>query len=55
MGHKTAARTRMQAAGVPIIPGTTDPVASAAEIVALGEEIGYPLLVKAAAAAGARG
>ena len=49
MGHKTAARTRMKEAGVPIIPGTTDPVASAAEIVALGEEIGYPLIVKAAA------
>ena len=52
MGHKTAARTRMREAGVPIIPGTTDPVASAAEIVALGEEIGYPLIVKAAAGGG---
>ena len=37
MGHKTAARTRMREAGVPIIPGTTEPVASAAEIVALGD------------------
>ena len=55
MGHKTAARTRMQEAGVPIIPGTTDPVASAAEIVALGEEIGYPLIVKAAAGGGGKG
>jgi acetyl-CoA/propionyl-CoA carboxylase, biotin carboxylase, biotin carboxyl carrier protein len=55
MGHKTAARTRMQEAGVPIVPGTTDAVASAAEIVALGEEIGYPLIVKAAAGGGGKG
>jgi acetyl-CoA/propionyl-CoA carboxylase biotin carboxyl carrier protein len=55
MGHKTAARTRMQEAGVPIIPGTTDPVGSAEEIVELGEEIGYPLIVKAAAGGGGKG
>jgi acetyl-CoA/propionyl-CoA carboxylase, biotin carboxylase, biotin carboxyl carrier protein len=55
MGHKTAARARMREAGVPIIPGTTEPVASAAEIVALGEEIGYPLIVKAAAGGGGKG
>ena len=55
MGHKTAARTRMREAGVPIIPGTTDPVRSAAEVVALGEEIGYPLIVKAAAGGGGKG
>jgi acetyl-CoA/propionyl-CoA carboxylase biotin carboxyl carrier protein len=55
MGHKTVARARMQAAGVPIIPGTTDPVGSAAEIAALGEELGYPLLVKAAAGGGGKG
>jgi acetyl-CoA/propionyl-CoA carboxylase biotin carboxyl carrier protein len=45
----------MQAAGVPIIPGTTDPVASAEEVVALGEELGYPLLIKAAAGGGGKG
>ena len=55
MGSKTAARARMQEAGVPIIPGTTEPVATAAEVVALGEEIGYPLLVKAAAGGGGKG
>ena len=55
MGHKTAARARMQEAGVPIIPGTTDPVASADEVVALGETIGYPLLIKAAAGGGGKG
>src|SRR5262249_14069115 len=41
--------------GVPIIPGTTAPVGSADEIVRLGEELGYPLLVKAAAGGGGKG
>jgi len=55
MGSKTRARQAMQAAGVPIIPGTTDPVGSAGEVVALGEELGYPLLIKAAAGGGGKG
>jgi acetyl-CoA/propionyl-CoA carboxylase biotin carboxyl carrier protein len=55
MGSKTAARQAMQAAGVPIIPGTTEPVESAAEVARLGEEIGYPLLIKAAAGGGGKG
>jgi acetyl-CoA/propionyl-CoA carboxylase, biotin carboxylase, biotin carboxyl carrier protein len=55
MGNKTAARTAMQAAGVPIIPGTTDPVGSVDELLGLGEEIGYPLLIKAAAGGGGKG
>src|SRR6185295_9294880 len=55
MGSKTRARQAMQAAGVPIIPGTTDPVGSVAELHRLGEEIGYPLLIKAAAGGGGKG
>ena len=55
MGEKTRARTAMQEAGVPIIPGTTDPVASVDELLALGESIGYPLLIKAAAGGGGKG
>jgi len=55
MGNKTAARTAMRDAGVPIIPGTTDPVRSVDELLALGEEIGYPLLIKAAAGGGGKG
>src|SRR6185437_9238876 len=55
MGSKTAARTAMQQAGVPIIPGTTDPVRSVEELLALGDEIGYPLLIKAAAGGGGKG
>src|SRR6478736_2328837 len=55
MGNKTAARTAMQNAGVPIIPGTTDPVGSVEELLRLGDEIGYPLLIKAAAGGGGKG
>jgi acetyl-CoA/propionyl-CoA/long-chain acyl-CoA carboxylase, biotin carboxylase, biotin carboxyl carrier protein len=55
MGRKTAARTLMRDAGVPIIPGTTNPVGGAEEIARLGEEIGYPLIVKAAAGGGGKG
>ena len=55
MGSKTAARTAMQEAGVPIIPGTTDPVGSVEELLGLGEKIGYPLLIKAAAGGGGKG
>ncbi|MGH3001408.1 MAG: acetyl/propionyl/methylcrotonyl-CoA carboxylase subunit alpha [Gaiellaceae bacterium] len=55
MGSKTRARAAMQAAGVPIIPGTTDPVGSADEVAALGERLGYPLLIKAAAGGGGKG
>jgi acetyl-CoA/propionyl-CoA carboxylase biotin carboxyl carrier protein len=45
----------MQEAGVPIIPGTTDPVGSVDELLALGDELGYPLLIKAAAGGGGKG
>jgi acetyl-CoA/propionyl-CoA carboxylase biotin carboxyl carrier protein len=55
MGEKTRARRAMQDAGVPIIPGTTDPVQSVEELLALGESIGYPLLIKAAAGGGGKG
>src|SRR6184192_1926505 len=55
MGSKTRARQAMAAAGVPIIPGTTEPLGSAVEVVRLGEEIGYPLLIKAAAGGGGKG
>ena len=40
---------------MPIIPGTTDPVPSVEELLALGETIGYPLLIKAAAGGGGKG
>jgi acetyl-CoA/propionyl-CoA/long-chain acyl-CoA carboxylase, biotin carboxylase, biotin carboxyl carrier protein len=55
MGSKTEARTAMKAAGVPIIPGATEPVRTVEAVVALGEEIGYPLIIKAAAGGGGKG
>jgi acetyl-CoA/propionyl-CoA carboxylase biotin carboxyl carrier protein len=55
MGSKTRARQTMLAAGVPIIPGTTEPVGSVEELLGLGESIGYPLLIKAAAGGGGKG
>src|SRR5437868_3993730 len=55
MGSKTRARRAMQDAGVPIIPGTTEPVGSVEELLELGERIGYPLLIKAAAGGGGKG
>jgi acetyl-CoA/propionyl-CoA carboxylase biotin carboxyl carrier protein len=55
MGSKTAAREQMQAAGVPVVPGTTSPVESSEEVVRLGEELGWPLAIKAAAGGGGKG
>jgi acetyl-CoA carboxylase biotin carboxylase subunit len=55
MGDKTEARRRMRAAGVPVVPGGVDPVASPAAAAALAREIGYPVMVKAAAGGGGKG
>jgi acetyl-CoA/propionyl-CoA carboxylase biotin carboxyl carrier protein len=55
MGEKTQARRAMAAAGVPIVPGTTEPLTSLNELLAAGESIGYPLLIKAAAGGGGKG
>jgi acetyl-CoA/propionyl-CoA carboxylase biotin carboxyl carrier protein len=55
MGSKIAARERMQAAGVPIVPGTTEPLDSAADLVRLGDELGWPLAIKASAGGGGKG
>ncbi len=55
VGTKTGARTVMEAADVPIIPGTTEPVADVAEIEAFADEHGYPVAIKADAGGGGRG
>jgi acetyl-CoA/propionyl-CoA carboxylase biotin carboxyl carrier protein len=56
MGSKTRARELMAAAGVPIVPGTTEPVASAEDALRIAEgEIGFPVAVKAAGGGGGKG
>ncbi|PZR65245.1 MAG: carbamoyl phosphate synthase, partial [Solirubrobacterales bacterium] len=56
MGSKTRARKLMAAAGVPIVPGTTEPVASVEDARKLiEEEIGYPVAVKAVGGGGGKG
>src|SRR5215218_954240 len=55
MGSKIAARERMQAAGVPIVPGTTEALESADRLVELGDELGWPLAIKASAGGGGKG
>jgi pyruvate carboxylase len=55
LGDKTAARRLAASAGVPILPGTEDPVKSAAEAQKISREIGYPIIVKAAMGGGGRG
>ena len=55
MGSKVTARELMERAGVPIIPGTTEPVETVEEVVKLGEEYGWPLAVKASAGGGGKG
>ena len=55
MGDKVEARRTMKAAGVPILPGSPDPIESADEAKKLALEIGFPLIIKAAAGGGGRG
>ncbi len=55
MGSKTRARELMKAAGVPIVPGTTEPVGSLKEAKPIAKEIGYPVAVKAAGGGGGKG
>jgi acetyl-CoA/propionyl-CoA carboxylase biotin carboxyl carrier protein len=56
MGSKTRARELMKGAGVPIVPGTTEPVESVEDARKLIEgEIGYPVAIKAAGGGGGKG
>ncbi|HNH75088.1 MAG TPA: biotin carboxylase N-terminal domain-containing protein, partial [Candidatus Obscuribacter sp.] len=55
MGSKIESRRVMDQAGVPVVPGTTDPVTTKEEVLALGEKYGYPIAIKASAGGGGRG
>jgi acetyl-CoA/propionyl-CoA carboxylase biotin carboxyl carrier protein len=55
MGSKIAARERMQAAGVPVVPGTAEPLESPDDLVRLGRDLGWPLAIKASAGGGGKG
>ncbi|MFB6126024.1 MAG: acetyl-CoA carboxylase biotin carboxylase subunit [Halolamina sp.] len=55
LGEKTEARSAMQAADVPVVPGTTEPVESADEVREVAEEFGYPVAIKAEGGGGGRG
>jgi acetyl-CoA/propionyl-CoA carboxylase, biotin carboxylase, biotin carboxyl carrier protein len=56
MGSKTRARELMKAAGVPIVPGTTESVATVADAMKIAKkEIGFPVAVKAAGGGGGKG
>lgn len=55
MGGKVAARREAIAAGVPVVPGTTEPVDSPDAILELGKQFGFPLAIKAVGGGGGRG
>jgi acetyl-CoA/propionyl-CoA carboxylase biotin carboxyl carrier protein len=55
MGSKIAARERMRGAGVPIVPGMTQPAETVDEVRAAVAEIGFPVVIKASAGGGGKG
>jgi acetyl-CoA carboxylase biotin carboxylase subunit len=55
VGDKATARELMQKAGLPLLPGTVDPVKTADEGLEIADEIGYPVIIKAVAGGGGRG
>ncbi len=55
VGGKTAARRLARATGVPMVPGTVEPVGSDAEAARVAREVGYPVMLKAAAGGGGKG
>jgi len=55
VGDKATARDLMSKAGLPLLPGTVDPVATVDEAQQIADEIGYPVIIKAVAGGGGRG
>ncbi len=55
MGVKTSARKRMKAAGVPVVPGSEEPIADESQARSFADGIGYPVMIKPAAGGGGKG
>lgn len=55
MGDKISARRKMKEAGVPVVPGTEEPLASVEEAVKVAKEIGFPVMLKASMGGGGKG
>lgn len=55
MGNKAEARRTMESAGVPVVPGTKDPVYTAEDGKIQADRIGYPVMIKASAGGGGKG
>ena len=55
MGDKIVAKQTAKDLGLPLVPGSPGPVDSVEEVIALGEQIGWPVLIKAVAGGGGRG
>jgi acetyl-CoA carboxylase biotin carboxylase subunit len=55
MGSKTLARKTVQAAGVPVVPGTVEPIATEEEVLRVSRTIGFPVMLKATAGGGGKG
>lgn len=55
LGNKATARAVMSEAGLPLLPGTVDPVQSQAEGAEIADRVGYPVIIKAVAGGGGRG
>ena len=55
MGNKSQARSTMVAAGVPVVPGTKDPVYDAKEGLEIAKGIGFPVMIKASSGGGGKG
>src|SRR5437867_4876548 len=55
MGDKARARAEIAQLGLPVLPGSSGPIGSESEGMAIADEIGYPVIIKAAAGGGGRG
>lgn len=55
MGNKSEARATMQDAGIPVVPGTKEPVRDVKEAKEIADDMGYPIMVKASSGGGGKG